>query len=531
MDALTSELSSELSSTAKVMTKRAASDSRRFVLAYYASLKPRTTIALSIILLFQTNKLFTWWRSTSIKDPTDRMMVYPASKERRLEGKEEEEEEVVVVAVTSENEDGKMKKLNEKKKKKKILTTTTIEKSGKGYGGGYMGEDLDDDARILKRAGLKKLADVVRGKGVRFNRQTLRLLRSMRHFACIGDADSAAIYTKMKRIQFRKNTVVIHQGEEVTSGMYIVIRGRLVVYRKSAALVFGRSSDASPAGSHPTLGNRLSSWGPGTTLGENDVLEALATHDNDEVPRRQISVVADEDTDVLQLDLESFRWVLQHYPGAIVSWILSTTSRQWRVATYTLGEVLGLPRKDVRDWDMETVPIGTQWNDGRGGGSSGGGSCGGSGQSSGRNTPSSGGGSSVPPPRTTQRSSSDRRTLESVTASASGTINLLSGETVYNQGDIPSSCFVVVRGTVCGFVVDKHGSNGRMLFEAGPGSILGGVAVVGDVPMQETVSCLTDTVLAVYPKVLLSEVATVDAENDGKGGKRSEKSGVEWRVE
>ena len=30
--------------------------------------------------------------------------------------------------------------------------------------------------------------------------------------------------------------------------------------------------------------------------------------------------------------------------------------------------------------------------------------------------------------------------------------------------------------------------------------------------MQETVSCLTDTVLAVYPKVLLSEVATVDDE-------------------
>jgi hypothetical protein len=34
--------------------------------------------------------------------------------------------------------------------------------------------------------------------------------------------------------------------------------------------------------------------------------------------------------------------------------------------------------------------------------------------------------------------------------------------------------------------------------------------------MQETVSCLTDTVLAVYPKVLLSEVATVDDEEDGK---------------
>jgi len=32
---------------------------------------------------------------------------------------------------------------------------------------------------------------------------------------------------------------------------------------------------------------------------------------------------------------------------------------------------------------------------------------------------------------------------------------------------------------------------------------------------METVSCLTDTVLAVYPKVLLSEVATVDEAGDG----------------
>ena len=70
------------------------------------------------------------------------------------------------------------------------------------------------------------------------------------------------------------------------------------------------------------------------------------------------------------------------------------------------------------------------------------------------------------------RLQSSRSTLEAVAASASGTINLLSGETVYNQGDEPISCFVVLKGTVCAFVVDKTG--GSTLFEAGPGSILGG---------------------------------------------------------
>ena len=95
---------------------------------------------------------------------------------------------------------------------------------------------------------------------------------------------------------------------------------------------------------------------------------------------------------------------------------------------------------------------------------------------------------------------------------ALGTINLRSGETVYNQGDSPTALFVVIEGDVCGFVVDSDGSNGRMLFEASSGAVLGGVAVLGDVPMRETVSCLTDTVLAVYPKVLFSEVATVDSD-------------------
>jgi hypothetical protein len=144
---------------------------------------------------------------------------------------------------------------------------------------------------MLKRAGLMKLADVVRGKGVRFNRKTLRLLRSMRHFACIGDADSAAIYRKMKRIQFPKGTLVVQQDDDCSSGMYIVIKGRLVVYRNTDR--GGRGSEggrrnrqkrqnrqshhhhkknsAAAAGAHPTLGSRLSSWGPGTTLGENDV--------------------------------------------------------------------------------------------------------------------------------------------------------------------------------------------------------------------------------------------------------------------
>ena len=103
-----------------------------------------------------------------------------------------------------------------------------------------------------------------------------------------------------------------------------------------------------------SLGNRLSSWGPGTTLGENDLLEALSSPQGSPVPRRQISIVAERETEALQLDLESFRWVLHRYPGAIVSWIMSPQRANgawphilWAKFSATLQRSSGLESRDT----------------------------------------------------------------------------------------------------------------------------------------------------------------------------------------
>jgi len=292
----------QLTSTAKGYATKTMGEGRGYF-SYVLRQRPRSVVAWLVIVAFQTSKAITYYRARKVKDPVDRMNQYPSSVEEKVkrgageegeEEKEEEEEEEEEGEEEEEEEDVELDadkwKTKEKEgqrllKVKKVSLPSDYETNPvRRNGGGYVGKDLEDDARMLKRAGLMKLADVVRGKGVRFNRKTLRLLRSMRHFACIGDADSAAIYRKMKRIQFPKGTLVVQQDDDCSSGMYIVIKGRLVVYRNTDR---GRSeggrrnrqnrqshqkkNSAAAAGAHPTLGSRLSSWGPGTTLGENDV--------------------------------------------------------------------------------------------------------------------------------------------------------------------------------------------------------------------------------------------------------------------
>jgi hypothetical protein len=257
-------LTSELSSTAKGLATKTASDGRLFI-GYYLSLRPRTTAALAVVAVYQINKLRTWYRSTSKRDPKDRMQKYPASIEHKLvkveppeeqeEKKEKEKEKEVRKKEAGKTHGTAAVEIDAQQVASPRSSTTTRRSSRDGEG--YVGVDLEDDAQILKRAGLKKLADVVRGKGVRFNRKTLRLLRSMRHFACIGDADSAAIYRKMKRVLFPKGTVVVKQDDPVFSGMYIVIRGRLVVYRRASNVMATTTSPNTDGAAHPTLGSRL----------------------------------------------------------------------------------------------------------------------------------------------------------------------------------------------------------------------------------------------------------------------------------
>ena len=83
-------LTSELSSTATIYATKTASEGTNFF-----GKRPRTTGALVVILTYQITKFLTLYRSTSKRDPKDRMSKYPASIEQKLIKRipEEEEEE------------------------------------------------------------------------------------------------------------------------------------------------------------------------------------------------------------------------------------------------------------------------------------------------------------------------------------------------------------------------------------------------------------------------------------------------------
>lgn len=423
----------------------------------FVSARPRSSFGIIALLAFQASKYLLLIRSRLQygSDPSDRLKSYPAGREQPVleQDSDDSEEDSVAGGDSDSNSDAGDDGID-----------SSVESGSEGSADGSKVtefEKVPSDLNLssLERQGLQQLAAAVRGKGVSFNRKTIRLLRSMRHLASIGDVDSASIYKQMKRHYVPAGRILFSEGSPVDGGMYIVITGRLVTY-------CGAKPTHTPDG-RPDEEDGWTTWESGTTIGESAVLDALAHPAGSTAVRREVSCRAEVDSEILQLDLESFQWMTERIPGAIVSWILSTTSRQWRVATHTLRDVLGLPTDELEHDSCEIV---LQPGD----------------------------------------SNSMQDLLDKTAARASGTVNLNEGETVYRQGELVPSLFVVLRGRVTGFAVDDCGDHGRTLFELGRGSILGGVAVFGDVPMRETVICLEDTVLAIFPRILFSQVATAD---------------------
>lgn len=57
--------------------------------------------------------------------------------------------------------------------------------------------------------------------------------------------------------------------------------------------------------------------------------------------RRAVSVKSMTSCEYMILDRSMYNWFIGQYPHAILSFILTTTSRQWRVAYVTLVDILG----------------------------------------------------------------------------------------------------------------------------------------------------------------------------------------------
>ncbi len=99
------------------------------------------------------------------------------------------------------------------------------------------------------------------------------------------------------------------------------------------------------------LGPALCSFGIAQTLGENMLLastDSAIRHATDSasscspLTRRSVTAVAQGDCVLMRLSQPVFRWFIDSHPDALTSFVLTTTSRQWRVAYYLLVEFLRL---------------------------------------------------------------------------------------------------------------------------------------------------------------------------------------------
>ena len=188
------------------------------VSGYFRS-RPRTTFGILVIVAFQITKAIVYFRGKSRRDPRDRLQKYPAS-ERKADTYKAAEEDGV-----EDGNNGSMTTWRGQNDPDSPLKGASLGASVTSSG------SIDDLGEIIEHGGLHNLMTELNENGVHFNRKTLQLLRSMRHFACIGDADSAAIYKEMKHVRFERGQIIVRQGDPVTDGMFIVLKGSLTVYR------------------------------------------------------------------------------------------------------------------------------------------------------------------------------------------------------------------------------------------------------------------------------------------------------------
>ena len=182
------------------------------VAGYFRS-RPRTTFGILVIVAFQITKAIVYFRGKSRRDPRDRLQKYPASVERKADTYKTAEEDGV-----EDGNNGSMTTWRGQNDPDSPLKGASLGASVTSSG------SIDDLGEIIEHGGLHNLMTELNENGVHFNRKTLQLLRSMRHFACIGDADSAAIYKEMKHVRFERGQIIVRQGDPVTDGMFIVLR-------------------------------------------------------------------------------------------------------------------------------------------------------------------------------------------------------------------------------------------------------------------------------------------------------------------
>lgn len=378
-------------------------------------------------------------------------------------------------------------------------------------------EEQDEADTAMLAATDKRLAEVLGAQG-------LRVLRMFEHTIQGISLDvTLSVYQKMNEIKLAPGEVLFRANGEAADGMYVLTSGELEIFAENSSHVQGSSEGTSaahkelhtllPALKHvyqnmfdeeeladqqeeevtPNLLTKspmefsskrryLCTFRNGQSIGENALLEGPGA------TRAVTAVAGNEGAEMLQINDELFAWLADQYPQAIISFILITTSRQWRVAYLTLVQYLGIPgafETSSEEWPYLKLNF--------------------SEDSPKRHTDSES--KWVSPLQHTSKTA--------VEHAASSILVKEKGDVLYRFQDQADSLYVLLDGTAEALVPVETGkryseswrSKGSLI----EGSIAGGISCFVDIPRRETIKASSKTRWAVFSRRKFSDVGGDDS--------------------
>ena len=190
---------------------------------------------------------------------------------------------------------------------------------------------------------------------------TPNFFASTKFFACLELEESQELFAASEEFDVPPNTVVFRQGDDSSSGIYIVVQGSLGVYlqenqadddgdgdgdeeestgsdgkkkekREKERKVRGTKKAKAPLGP-PFLTNILRE---GESVGDIDVL--------DNAPRGVSCITQDDGARLVRVKQATLMEFIRAHPHTLETYVQQAVARLWRVAHFVLVDFLGLPR-------------------------------------------------------------------------------------------------------------------------------------------------------------------------------------------
>ena len=187
---------------------------------------------------------------------------------------------------------------------------------------------------------------------------TPNFFASTKFFACLELEESQELFAASEEFDVPPNTVVFRQGDDSSSGIYIVVQGSLGVYlqenqaddgdgdeeestgsdgkkkekKEKERKVRGTKKTKAPLGP-PFLTNILRE---GESVGDIDVL--------DNAPRGVSCITQDDGARLVRVKQATLMEFIRAHPHTLETYVQQAVARLWRVAHFVLVDFLGLPR-------------------------------------------------------------------------------------------------------------------------------------------------------------------------------------------